>query len=95
MVPGSPFQPTRGARGLPEDTRFRLFALTGPRSTAPNVVSPFFRSIGLLERGPAQGRGQTALLALGRLSRAIVLWPVIPRYHAPATARLAGGGFNQ
>ena len=38
-----------------EDPRFRLFALTGTRSTAPNVVSPFSRCLGLLRRGPAQG----------------------------------------
>ena len=27
----------------------------GPRSTAPNIVSPFSRCLGLLRRGPAQG----------------------------------------
>ena len=32
-----------------------LFALTGPRSTASDVVSPFSRSRGLLRRGPAEG----------------------------------------
>ena len=64
---------------------FLLFALTGPRSTAPNVVSPFSRSLGFSGGDRRRGRGQTAELAPGASVTAPALWPVIPRHPAPAT----------
>ena len=74
VVPGS------GRRDPPG---FRLFALTGRRSTAPNVVSPFSRSFGLFRRGPAQGpRPDHAAPPHGRLSRSLLfgrLFPVFPQ----------------
>ena len=69
-----------------------LFVLTGPRSTAPNVVSPFSRSLACSGGDRRRDRGQTAPLAPGASVTAPALWPVIPRYRARATDPLAEFG---
>ena len=80
------------ASGRCDRSGFPLFALTGPRSTAPNVVSPFSHCLGLLRRGPAQGPrpDRHTRPPWGRLSRPLLLGRLFPAFLHSATYLLGG-----